>query len=74
MSARDTNLEYSTSAQRRFERLCEQMCARLTAAGLSSDDLLATLPQARARVYARRYGKPLPSRRDSHTKRDPSPR
>jgi AbrB family looped-hinge helix DNA binding protein len=43
--------------QRRFEQLCEQVSANLTGAGLASDDLLATLPEARNRVYARRYGK-----------------
>lgn len=43
--------------QQRFEQLCQQLSERLTAAGLSSEDLLATLPQARNRVYTRRYGK-----------------
>lgn len=43
--------------QRRFERLCAQVCSRLTAAGLTSEDILATIPEARNRVYARRYGK-----------------
>jgi AbrB family looped-hinge helix DNA binding protein len=43
--------------QRRFEQLCTQVGESLTAAGLTSGDLLATLPAARDRVYARRYGK-----------------
>jgi AbrB family looped-hinge helix DNA binding protein len=43
--------------QRRFERLCERVSARLTAAGLTSEDILATIPEARNRVYTRRYGK-----------------
>ena len=43
--------------QRRFEQLCEQVGSSLIAAGLASQDLLATLPEARRRVYARRYGK-----------------
>jgi AbrB family looped-hinge helix DNA binding protein len=43
--------------QRRFERICQRVTASLTAAGLTSEDLLATLPEARNRVYARRYGK-----------------
>lgn len=43
--------------QRRFERLCEQVRSILTAAGLTSEDILATIPEARNRVYARRYGK-----------------
>lgn len=46
--------------QQRFEQLCEQVSSSFTAAGLTSNDLLATLPEARNRVYARRYGrKPL---------------
>jgi AbrB family looped-hinge helix DNA binding protein len=44
--------------QQRFEHLCEQVSARLTDAGLTRDALLATLPDARNRVYARLYGKP----------------
>jgi AbrB family looped-hinge helix DNA binding protein len=43
--------------QQRFEQLCEQVSARLIGAGLTTDDLLATLPETRNRVYARRYGK-----------------
>ncbi len=41
--------------QRRFERLCERLSSSLTAAGLTSEDLLATIPEARNRVYTRRY-------------------
>src|ERR1700747_3658370 len=41
--------------QQRFEQLCEQVSSSLTGAGLTSADLLATLPEARHRVYARRY-------------------
>jgi len=48
--------------QRRFEQLCEHVSASLTAAGLTSEDLGATFPEARTRVYARYYGKkPSPS-------------
>jgi AbrB family looped-hinge helix DNA binding protein len=43
--------------QQRFEHLCQRVSARLTAAGLKPEDILATLPKARNRVYARRYGK-----------------
>jgi len=43
--------------QRRFEQLCERVRLSLTAAGLTSEDVLATLPEARRRVYARRDGK-----------------
>jgi AbrB family looped-hinge helix DNA binding protein len=50
--------------QHRFERLCERVSSILTGAGVTSDDLLATLPEARKLVYAERYGK-KPSRRPS---------
>lgn len=43
--------------QQRFEQLCEQVSSRLINAGLTSEDVLATLPEARNRVYARHYGK-----------------
>jgi AbrB family looped-hinge helix DNA binding protein len=43
--------------QQRFEHLCERVSSELTAAGLKPKELLATLPEARDRVYARRYGK-----------------
>jgi AbrB family looped-hinge helix DNA binding protein len=43
--------------QQRFEQLCQRVSSSLTAAGLTSGDLLATLPEARNRVYARRYEK-----------------
>jgi|SRR5208337_4709293 len=43
--------------QRRFEQLCERVRASLTAAGLTSEDVIGTIPEARNRVYARRYGK-----------------
>jgi AbrB family looped-hinge helix DNA binding protein len=43
--------------QQRFEHLCRQVSSILSAAGLKPQNLLATLPEARDRVYARRYGK-----------------
>jgi AbrB family looped-hinge helix DNA binding protein len=49
--------------QRRFEQLCQQISACLTANGVTSQDLLATLPDARDRVYAKRYGKRASSKR-----------
>jgi len=45
--------------QQRFEELCQQVSSSLTGAGLTSDDLVVTLPEARNRVYKRRYGKKL---------------
>ena len=43
--------------QQRFEHLCQKVSTNLTATGLTAEDLLATLPAARSRVYARRYNK-----------------
>ena len=43
--------------QQRFERLCQQVSSRLAAGGVRPRDVLASLPDARQRVYARRYGK-----------------
>ena len=42
--------------QQRFERLCDRIGSALTAAGLTPEDILATLPEARDRAYVRRYG------------------
>jgi AbrB family looped-hinge helix DNA binding protein len=43
--------------QQRFEHLCAQVCSALTGAGLTPQAILATLPEARKRVFARRYKK-----------------
>jgi AbrB family looped-hinge helix DNA binding protein len=43
--------------QHRFERLCEQVSSALTNAGLTSEEILATLPDARKRVFNRSYKK-----------------
>src|SRR5580658_5352176 len=43
--------------QRRFEHLCQQVSSILTAADFKPAEILATLPEARHRVYARRYGR-----------------
>jgi AbrB family looped-hinge helix DNA binding protein len=45
--------------QRRFDQLCERVRSSLTAAGVTTENLLATIPEARNRVYTRRYGKKL---------------
>lgn len=42
--------------QKRFEHFCERLSAALTSAGVTEKALLATLPEARAQVYERRYG------------------
>jgi len=51
--------------QRRFDQLCEEVSLSLTASGLRSRELIATLPEARNRVYTRRYGR-LVSGHDPH--------
>lgn len=43
--------------QQRFEHLCEQVGSALTGAGLTPDAILATLPEARKRVFASHYKK-----------------
>jgi AbrB family looped-hinge helix DNA binding protein len=51
--------------QQRFEHLCERVGAALTRVGVTPEVLLASLHEARKRVYARRYGKSSPSRKAS---------
>ena len=46
--------------QHRFERLCEQVSSALAGAGLTPESILATLPEARQRVFARHYKKSDP--------------
>jgi AbrB family looped-hinge helix DNA binding protein len=41
--------------QQRFEHLCEKVSSALTGAGLTTESILATLPEARKRVFARHY-------------------
>lgn len=48
---------------RRFEELCERVSAAFSAAGISREDLLGTLPEARTRLYAQRYGKQYAARK-----------
>jgi AbrB family looped-hinge helix DNA binding protein len=42
--------------QQRFDQLCAEISASLTARGVTAEAVLATLPESRQRVYARRYG------------------
>src|SRR5580698_10574036 len=51
--------------QQRFEHLCEQVGSALTGAGLTPEAILATLPEARRRVFARRYKKSKSSSKTS---------
>jgi hypothetical protein len=51
--------------QQRFEHLCQQVGAALTRVGLTPEAVLATLPEARKRVFARHYRKSSPSRKVS---------
>ena len=42
--------------QDRFERLCAEISSALTANGIPPKAVLATLPEARQRIFERRYG------------------
>jgi len=42
--------------QQQFERLCQRISQNLTNAGVTEEIALATLPDARKRVFARHYG------------------
>jgi AbrB family looped-hinge helix DNA binding protein len=52
--------------QQRFERLCEQVSSALAGAGLTPEAILASLPEARKRVFARHYKKSDSTRKASH--------
>jgi len=54
--------------QHRFERLCEQVSSALMGSGLTPEAVLATLPEARKRVFARRYETASTSRRAARSK------
>jgi AbrB family looped-hinge helix DNA binding protein len=41
--------------QRRFERLCREVSGALAGAGVTPETALATLPEVRKRLFARRY-------------------
>jgi AbrB family looped-hinge helix DNA binding protein len=42
--------------QRRFEQLCRRITSAFSRAGAETNTLLAELPEARKRVFQRRYG------------------
>jgi AbrB family looped-hinge helix DNA binding protein len=42
--------------QGHFERLCQRIGSALAAVGLTQKAILATLPEARERIYRNRYG------------------
>ena len=46
------------SGQENFEKLCKRIRSILEAAGLKVENLLASLPQARERIYADHYERP----------------
>jgi AbrB family looped-hinge helix DNA binding protein len=48
--------------QQRFDHLCERVSSALAGAGLTPKAILATLPEARKRIYARQYRKANSSR------------
>ena len=51
--------------QQRFDHLCEQVSSALTGDGVAPDSILATLPEARKRIFARHYKKSDPSKKTS---------
>jgi AbrB family looped-hinge helix DNA binding protein len=51
--------------QQRFQQLCKQVTETLTGAGLTPEAILATLPEARVRVFERRYKKPDSSKKSA---------
>lgn len=42
--------------QERFENLCTEISSALTASGITPKAVLATLPEARQRIFERHYG------------------
>ena len=42
--------------QKRFENLCTEISSALTASGITPKAVLATLPEARQRIFERHYG------------------
>src|SRR6202011_1556258 len=48
--------------QKRFEHFCDRVSSALTRAGVSREALLATLPQARSRVFERQYSSLAPKK------------
>lgn len=57
--------------EQRFEQLCEQIGSVLTNAGLRAEAFLQTLPEARKRVYARRYSNQARSKTSKRRTRRP---
>jgi AbrB family looped-hinge helix DNA binding protein len=55
--------------QKRFEHFCERVSSALTLAGISRQALLETLPQARNRIFERRYGSLVSKRAARQTTR-----
>ena len=51
--------------QQRFEHLCERVNSALRGADLTPEAVLATLPEARKRVFDRRYEKSHSSKKTS---------
>ena len=48
--------------QRRFDTLCERIGSTLTAAGVTPQAVMATLPQTRERVFEMKYGSAVMAR------------
>jgi hypothetical protein len=56
MTSRNPNPIRVAARVQRFEELRQKLQSSLKAAGITLDDMLAALPEARNRVYARFYG------------------
>jgi hypothetical protein len=56
MPTRNPKSKNVAAHAQRFEELRQKLQSTLKAAGITLEDLLATLPEARKRVYARLYG------------------
>lgn len=48
--------------QQRFEQLCERIREALSETGKSPQEILATLPGVRQKLFERRYGRKVPHR------------
>jgi AbrB family looped-hinge helix DNA binding protein len=55
--------------QKRFEHFCERVSAAVTSAGISVEELLTTLPEARKRVFERHYPSSVEASRRSRSRR-----
>jgi AbrB family looped-hinge helix DNA binding protein len=55
--------------QQRFDHLCEKVSDALTSLGVTPEHTLATLPEARKRVFGRHYAKSTESKKSTRRQR-----